>query len=422
MKKDNLIEWPLPSEAAAAVRSVLDEIVREGARKMLQQAIEGEVAEYLALHQGQRDQSGRRLVVRHGHLPTRSLVTGVGPVEVTSPRVRHREGQSRFTSAILPPYLRRVPCVEALIPALYLKGISSGDFEEALCAILGPGAVGLSATNIVRLKAVWEDEYQEWRRRDLSGKRYVYIWVDGVYFNVRAQDERLCILVVMGALEDGRKELIAVADGYRESKLSWQELLGDLKARGLNQAPRLAIGDGALGFWAALEEEYGSVSHQRCWVHKTANVLDKMPQSVQASAKSLLHEMYLAATLTDALSSYEKFFRLYGAKYPKACACLAKDKEVLFTFYEFPAEHWSHIRSTNPIESTFATVRHRTRRSKGSSNRTSTLTMVFKLGLAAQKKWRRINAPTILGKIISGVRFVDGVEATGQELQQKMAA
>lgn len=420
MKKDNVIELPVLCEASPA--SVLDEIVRSGARKMLQQAIEAEVQEYLSQWQNERDEAGRQVVVRHGHLPSRRLVTGVGPLEVSVPRVRHRDGQARYTSAILPPYLRRLPSVDALLPALYLKGISSGDFEEALRAILGPGVVGLSAANIVRLKAVWEDEFKQWGQRSLRGKRYVYWWVDGIYFNVRLEDERLCILVVMGALEDGRKELIAVMEGYRESKLSWKELLRDLKERGLEQAPRLAVGDGALGFWAALDEEYGSVRHQRCWVHKTANVLDKMPKSVQRAAKGLLHEMYLSPTLKTAHDTYGKFLRLYEAKYPKACACLAKDKEVLFTFYDFPAEHWSHIRSTNPIESTFATVRHRTKRSKGCSNRTSTLTMVYKLALTAQAKWRRINAPLILGKIVNGVRFVDGFEQNGADQSQKLAA
>lgn len=416
MKKHNLISWPMPAEDQEAPRSVLEELARTGARQMLQRAIELEVAEYLAQHQGQRDEQGRQEVVRNGHLPPRQLVSGIGSLQVQQPRVRHRSGDSKFISTILPPYLRRLPSVDAVIPVLYLKGVSSGDFQEALAALLGPQAKGLSATNIVRLKGEWKKEYETWCERDLSHKHYIYWWVDGVHFNVRLEDERSCILVIMGALEDGRKELIAVVDGYRESKLAWQEVLRDLKRRGLQRAPRLVVGDGALGFWPALEEEYGSVPQQRCWVHKTANVLDKLPKSVQPAAKRQLHEMYLAPTQAAALTAYEEFLRLHGAKYPKACACLSKDREVLFSFYEFPAEHWSHIRSTNPIESTFATVRHRTRRTKGCGSRVATLTMVFKLALAAQKKWRRINAPSILGKVGAGVRFVDGEEQKPQQL------
>jgi len=421
MKQDTVWESALASEELPSAKSVLEQIVREGAQKMLQQAIEFEVDEYLSTHQ-QQDERGKRVVVRHGHLPKRNLMTGIGPIAVQAPRVRHRDGGARFSSAILPCYLRRSPSLDALIPALHLKGVSSGNLQEALEAILGPGAAGLSSSNIIRLKQVWEEEYQQWQRRDLSGKEYVYFWVDGIHCNVRLGDSGLCILVVMGALEDGRKELIAVVDGYRESKTSWLEVLRDLKARGLKQGPRLAIGDGALGFWAAFEEEYGDGSVQRCWVHKTANVLDKMPKSVQPGAKELLHEMYRAANKNDALLAYEKFLRRYQAKYPKACACLEKDKEVLFTFYQFPAEHWSHIRSTNPIESTFATVRHRTRQSKNCCNRKSTLAMVYKLASQAQKKWRRINAPKLLGRISCGVKFVDGIEEKVETQPLKMAA
>lgn len=413
MMQDNLIALPVPGIETA---SALDEVLRAGAQKMLQAAIESEVEEYLEEHQGQRDATGRQEVVRNGYLPERRLVTGVGPVEVRQPRVRHRSGDGKFSSSLLPPYLRRVPSVDAVIPVLYLKGISTGDFQEALEALLGPQAKGLSATNIVRLKADWEQEYEAWRERDLSGKTYIYWWVDGIHFNVRLEDERSCILVIMGALEDGRKELIAVVDGFRESKLSWQAILRDLKRRGLQQAPRLVVGDGALGFWPALEEEYGNVAQQRCWVHKTANVLDKLPKSMQPTAKRHLHEMYLAPTQAIALTACDDFLSLYGAKYPRACDCLAKDREVLFSFYNFPAEHWSHIRSTNPIESTFATVRHRTRRTKGCGSRMATLTMVFKLTKAAERKWRRINAPSILGKVGLGVMFVDGEEKAPQKL------
>jgi putative transposase len=348
-------------------------------------------------------------VVRNGHLPEREIVTGIGPIEVRQPRVRHRDG-GRFSSAILPPFMRRTPSLDALIPALYLKGISTGDFSEALAAILGEKASGLSATNIVRLKVGWEADYKAWSQRDLSQKRYVYWWADGVYFNVRLDEERTCVLVLIGATEDGTKELLAVVDGYRESTQSWRELLQQLKRLGLSTAPKLAIGDGSLGFWIALQEEYGPVAQQRCWVHKTANILDKMPKSVQGKAKQLIHEMYLAPTRKAALAAYDQFISSYQTKFPKACGCLEKDKEVLFTFYDFPAQHWSHLRTTNPIESTFATVRLRTHRTKGCGSRIATLTMVFKLGLEAQKHWRRLNGSELLAKVVTGVKFVDGEE------------
>ena len=310
--------------------------------------------------------------------------------------------------------MRRAPSIDALIPALYLIGISTGDFTEALEAILGEGVSGLSAANIVRLKASWEEDYKAWSQRDLTQKRYVYWWADGVYFNVRLDEERTCVLVLIGATEEGNKELIAVVDGYRESSQSWRELLGQLKRLGLTTAPKLAIGDGSLGFWIALQEEYGSVAQQRCWVHKTANILDKMPKSVQAKAKQLIHEMYLAPTRKAALAAYEQFISGYQVKFPKACECLQKDKETLFTFYDFPAQHWPHLRTTNPIESTFATVRLRTYRTKGPGSRIATLTMVFKLTLEAQKHWRRLQGFQLIPKVITGVPFVDGEELTQQ--------
>jgi putative transposase len=390
-----------------------EQLLQEGARKLLQAAIENEIIEYIQFHKDRRDEEGQRLVVRNGHLPEREIVSGVGPIKVRQPRVRHRDG-GQFSSAILPKYMRRTPSVDALIPALYLKGISTGDFSEALAAILGENASGLSATNIVRLKAGWEDDYKRWCQRDLNQKRYVYWWADGIYFNVRLDEERSCVLVLIGATEDGTKELLAVVDGYRESTQSWRELLGQLKRMGLSSAPKLAIGDGALGFWVALQEEYGQVAQQRCWVHKTANILDKMPKSVQGKAKQLIHEMYLAPTRKAALAAYDQFISSYQVKFPKACECLQKDKAVLFTFYDFPAQHWSHLRTTNPIESTFATVRLRTQRTKGSGSRIATLTMVFKLGLEAQKHWRRLNSPELVAKVVTGVKFVDGEELTQQ--------
>ncbi len=382
----------------------LDNILREGAHKLLQQAIEVEVAEYLDNHQA-RGADNRRMVKRNGYLPERSLQTGVGPIKIKQPRVR---GEA-YSSAILPKYARRAPSVEALIPALYLKGISTGNMQEALTAILGKNASGLSATNIVRLKQVWEKEHEEWEKRDLSNKHFVYIWADGIYFNVRLTDERPCLLVLIGARVDGTKELLAIHDGIRESTLSWKELLSDLKARGL-RTPHLAIGDGALGFWAALEEEMPSCRQQRCWVHKTVNVLDKLPKSVQPNAKTLIHDMYMSPTKEDGLKVFDRFLNLYEVKYPKACKCLKKSKEQLFTFYDFPAEHWGHIRTTNPIESTFASIRHRSRQTKGCGSRKATLSMVFKLSIEAEKRWRRLNGSMLISKIISGVKFKDGEE------------
>lgn len=397
------IEQPIPDP-----RSVLDEICRAGAIKMLQHCIEMEAAGYLERHAGHVDEQGHRLVVRNGHLPERNLVTGIGPVQVKQPRVLDKRPGERFTSRILPPYMRRLPSIDALIPCLYLKGISTGDFSEALEAILGPQAKGLSPTNIVRLKEVWTQEHEQWSKRDLSGEHYVYVWVDGVHFNVRLDDERSCILVVMGATADGQKRLLAVHDGYRESTLSWTEVLRDLVDRGLGIPPALAVGDGALGFWKAADEVWPPTRRQRCWVHKTANVLDKMPRGVQSKAKARLHDMYLAPTRKDALGAYEAFLSLYRAKYPKACECLEKDREDLFTFYDFPAEHWVHLRSTNPIESTFATVRLRTHRTKGCGSRAATLSMVFKLAQQAEKHWRKLNGSHLIAKVIEGVKFVDG--------------
>lgn len=409
MKKDNLFALRDREKPAESPRSVLDELVREGARRMLQAALETEVAEYIDQHRKQLADDGHRLVVRNGYLPERDLVTGVGPVRLKQPRVRDKRAGKKFTSKILPPFLRRAPSVDALIPVLYLKGVSTGDFSEALEAILGPNAAGLSPTNVVRLKEGWKKDYEAWSQRDLSGKKYVYWWVDGIYFNVRLDKDRPCLLVVMGALEDGKKELVGILDGHRESKASWLSLLRGLKRRGLSAAPKLAVGDGALGFWAAVEEVFPGIAEQRCWVHKTANILDKMPKSVQPDAKKLIQEMYLSPTREAALDAFGEFVERYRAKYPKAVYCLVKDKDVLFTFYDFPAEHWVHLRTTNPIESTFATVRHRTRQTKGCGSRLATLTMVFKLAMEAERHWRRLNGHQLIAKVIAGVPFVDGV-------------
>jgi len=407
MKRDTRKEDA--GQLISETKSVLEEVLRQGAREMLLKAIEAEVAGYIEQHSRLRDEAGHRLVVRNGHLPEREILTGIGPVPIRQPRVNDKRPGQKFTSNILPPFMRRVPSIDALIPCLYLKGISTGDFSEALEAILGPQATGLSATNIVRLKEGWKQDYEAWNKRDLSDKHYVYIWVDGIHFNVRLDDERSCVLVIIGATQDGTKELLAVQDGYRESKLAWQEILRDLKARGLAKLPALAVGDGALGFWAAAEEEFPTTRRQRCWVHKTANVLDKMPRSVQGHAKTRIHDMYMADTRANALKAYDEFLALYGAKYPRACDCLSKDKEDLFTFYDFPAEHWIHIRTTNPIESTFATVRLRTKRTKGCGSRVATLTMVFKLVEQAEKHWRRMNGHALILKLLEGVKFTDGI-------------
>jgi putative transposase len=399
-------------------RDVLTDILRQGAQEMLAAAIENEVAEYIDRHAGLRDDQGHRLVVRNGRLPGRQIQTGLGLVEVQQPRVHDRrideQGQRmRFSSAILPPYLRRTQSLDELIPWLYLRGISTGDFTDALQALLGPQAKGLSATNVVRLKESWQQEWKDWSKQSLAEKVYVYLWADGIYFNIRLEEpdnNRQCILVLMGATAQGRKELIAITDGYRESADSWRELLLQVKQRGLTTSPKAATGDGALGFWAALRELYPQTREQRCWVHKTGNILDKMPKSLHAKAKAMLQEIWMAPSRQAASKAFDLFVQTFEAKYPKAAQCLVKDREVLLTFYDFPAEHWIHLRTTNPIESTFATVRLRTVRTKGSGSRTACLTMVFKLAQCAEKHWRRLNGQELLPEVIRGVKFVDGLK------------
>jgi putative transposase len=396
-------------------RDLLDQLVRRGAQQMLQQAIEAEVQEFLDQHHQRHDEDGKRLVVRNGHKPSRKIVTGAGALEVEQPRVRdnspRKNERVQFSSAILPPYLRRSKAIEEFIPWLYLRGISTGDFSEALQTLLGEQAKGLSPNVIVRLKEQWLTEYEEWNRRDLTGKQYVYFWADGIYVNVRLEDtenKRQCLLVVLGATAEGHKELVAVMDGYRESEQSWRELLVDLQQRGLTLAPQLATGDGALGFWAALRKVYPQTREQRCWVHKTANVLNNLPKSVQPRAKADLHEIWMAETREQANQAFDKFLAKYAAKYQAACECLRKDRDVLLTFYDFPAEHWKHLRTTNPIESAFATIRLRHRRTKGNGTRKTSLAMMFKLAQAAQKRWRRLNGHEQLDHLLQGRVFVDG--------------
>jgi len=401
-----------------AFNNALEDTLRNGARRLLQQTIEIEVNEYLEKHMHFKEEDNTRTMIRNGYLPEREIQTGIGPITIKQPRVRDKRGKEHFTSAILPKYARKTPSIEAVIPTLYLKGISTSDFSEALEALLGVNAKGLSPTTICRLKESWKEEFKNWNERDLSEKRYVYIWADGIYFNVRLSDDRPCVLVLIGALPSGKKEIIAIQDGDRESALSWKELLLSLKRRGLSTAPSLAIGDGALGFWKALEEVFPATKQQRCWVHKTANILDKMPKKVQKGAKTMIHEMYLSPTKEDALKAFDDFMNLYEAKYPRACNCLKKDKEQLFTFYDFPAMHWQHIRTTNPIESTFATVRHRTRQTKGCGSREATLSMVFKLAIGAEKRWHKLRGSNLIDKVVRGGIFVNGEE---KEKQGKVA-
>lgn len=408
------VEGVVSIRSAVEARDILDELVHRGARQMLQDALEAEVDAFLERTADRRDERGNRQVVRNGHLPAREILTGAGALEVRQPRVRDRapdpKDRVRFSSTILPPYLRRSKAVDELIPWLYLKGISTGDFQEALQSLLGQDAKGLSPNVVVRLKEQWSQEYEQWNRRDLSEKQYAYFWVDGIYCNIRLEsDEKQCFLVVIGATSDGQKELVAVHDGYRESEQSWSEVLVDLKARGLQQGPQVAVGDGALGFWKALRKAFPSTREQRCWKHKTANVLNKLPKNLQAKAKDELHAIWLADTRETAEQAFDLFLKKYQAKYAKACDCLSKDRDALLTFYDFPAEHWGHLRTTNPIESTFATVRLRHRRTKGSANRRTSLAMIFKLARCAEKGWRRLNGSEKIISLLQGKKFVDGV-------------
>ncbi len=398
---------------SASSRDVLTEILHDGARQLLTEAITLEVEEYLAARRDLIDDAGHRQVVRNGYLPERSILSGVGPIPVKQPRVRDRRPKDqaeKFTSKILPPYLRKAKAIEELLPWLYLKGISSNDFPEALASLVGVDAGGFSPSTIIRLTESWQAEHQQWRSRSLAGQRYVYLWADGVHFNIRLQEDRQCILVLMGATIDGRKDLIALADGHRESEESWKELLLEVKSRGLIMDPHLAIGDGALGFWKALPQVFPTTPVQRCWVHKTANVLDKMPKRVQPQAKAMLHNVWMADTKAAATTAFDLFIDTFETKHPAAVTCLNKDRDVLLTFYDFPAEHWMHIRTTNPIESVFATVRLRHDKTKGNGSRLACLTMVFKLMESASKHWRALNGSALMPDIIAGVQFTDGIK------------
>lgn len=390
----------------------LTELLRVGARQLIEQAVEMELQELLAAHADRRLADGRAGVVRNGYLPEREIQTGLGPVTVRIPKVRVKTGEPvTFRSALVPPYVRKTRSLEAALPWLYLKGVSSGEMEAALEVLVGPEAKGLSASTVSRLKQSWAQEYQEWQKSRLDKERWVYVWADGVYSGLRVEQTKLCALVVIGVNDRGEKRLLAIEDGVRESTQSWREVLLKLKARGLN-VPRLAIGDGAMGVWAALEEVYGATRQQRCWMHKTMNVLNCLPPSIQPKAKQALHEIWQADTQEEAEKAFDLFLRTYEAKYLKATRCLQKDREELLVFYDFPAQHWQSIRTTNPIESTFGTIRHRTNRSKGCLTRDGMLHMMFKLGLCAAKNWRRQRGYAYLAKVITGVNFKNGIEAT----------
>jgi putative transposase len=404
--------FPLRLATEPVVVATLEQVAREGARRALQKAIEHEVTEYVEAHAHRRDESGHRLVVRNGSKPPRTILTGVGPLEVIQPRVDDRRVDEngvrfRFTSKYLPPYLRKTRAIEDLVPWLYLKGISTGEMGDALVH-LGFDGRGLSATSVTRMLEAWQGEYEDWSKRDLSGKRYVYLWADGLYFGCRLSDDRPCLLVLMGATADGKKELIAMIDGQRESETSWTSVLLDCKSRGMSGAPKLATGDGALGFWLALSKVFPATRQQRCWVHKTLNVLDKLPRKEQPAAKAMLHEIWMSATREDAIKAFDRFVEVYGSKWPRAAACLEKDRAELLAFYDFPAEHWQHLRTSNPIESTFATVRLRTYRTKGPGSREAGLAMAFKLARKAEGRWRKLNGSAKLQDLIDGIVFVDG--------------
>ena len=413
MSHDNVINFGQPENP-------LQQLLKKGAQQLLAQAIEAEL-QILLEHYAELTVDNKQAVVRNGYLPERNLQTGLGDIEVKVPKVRDRSKQGiKFNSSLVPPYLKRTKNIEELIPWLYLRGISTGDMQPALTNLLGENAVGLSANSVCRLKQQWEEDYDKWRRRDLSNKHFVYIWADGIYSKVR-MDDKLCLLVIMGADNTGRKELLAVVDGYRESEASWMEVLQQLKEQGLSVAPKLAIGDGALGFWNAIGKFWPATAQQRCWVHKTANILSKTPKSMHEKMKDALRDIWMAETKEDACKAYDLFEKSYGAKYPKATECLVKDKTEMLAFYDFPAEHWSHIRTTNPIESTFATIRLRTKKAKSCGSRKTTLAMIFKLAEAAQSKWNKLRGSKLLADVIEGVVFNDGIREEKSINQQDIA-
>ena len=421
--KDKAKEWG----NTEAINDPLTDLLRTGAKALIQQAVEAELQAFLGDYAKVTDLQGRLTVVRNGYLPAREIITGVGNVTVKIPKVRDRSGGGvKFNSSLVPPYVRKAQRVAAALPWLYWRGISTGDMQAALSVLLGDEAKGLSPAVVSRLKAQWAEDYQTWNNRDLSKERYVYVWADGIYSTLRGEDDRLCLLVIIGVNEHGEKRLLALSDGYRESKASWLSVLQDLQTRGLEDAPKLATGDGALGFWAAVNEAWPQTRSQRCWVHKTANVLAALPDSIQGKAKAGLKEIWMAETKVQAEKAFDSFRRDFEAKYPKAVGVLEKDRESLLAFYDFPAEHWLHIRTTNPIESSFATIRHRTTRTKNCVSRNTLRGLVFQLALTAEKSWRKIQGFKRLPEVIEGIRFQDGIavitEAEETEETQQMAA
>ena len=408
MKKENILGEE--NQPKNIVTDVLSEFLRESAQKMLQLAIEEEVENFVKSYEEKKISTGHNQVVRNGYLPERTIQTGIGEVSVKVPRVRDRKNEAiKFTSNLIPKYMRRTVNIDVLLPLLYLKGISTTDFQASFEPILGSNPKNLSANVICRLKTGWYSEYLSWQKRDLSSKKYVYFWADGVYLQARMESEKTCMLVIIGADENGKKELVAIEDGYRESKESWKNLLIDLKERGLKEAPKLAIGDGALGFWGAMNELFPKTVHQRCWVHKTANILNKLPKSIQSKAKSMIHEIYHAENKKTALTAVKKFISRFSAKYPKATECLVKDEKEMLEFYNFPAEHWIHLRSTNPIESTFATVKHRTKKSKNCFSSNTVIAATFKLLMEAEKRWKPLRGKKRIAEVIKMDKFIDGI-------------
>jgi putative transposase len=412
MKKNNVLEFA----GRDIISDPLTDLLRLGAQQLITQAVEVELQELLIQYSEQHTDDGNAVVVRNGHLPERELQTGLGPVTVKIPKVRSRSGEAvTFRSALVPPYVRKTKSLEAAIPWLYLKGLSTGEMGTALKVLVGPEATGMSASTVSRLKQIWAEDYRNWSNEPLDNDRWVYMWADGVYSGLRGEQMKLCALVVIGVNERGEKHFLAIEDGVRESTQSWREVLLKLKTRGMN-GPELAIGDGAMGFWAALEEVYPETRQQRCWMHKTMNVLNCLPKSAQAKAKGSLHDIWQAETKADAEKAFDLFVKMYEPKYPKAAICIQKNRGEMLAFYDFPAQHWQSIRTSNPIESTFGTIRHRTKRSKGCLSRDGMLHMMFKLGQCAEKKWRRLRGFDYLTKVITGVKFKDGVEVMDVDL------
>lgn len=411
MSKHNVIEI----KNRDAITDTLTDLLRAGAQQLIQQAVQVELNDFMSQYTDRLTHEGKAAVVRNGYQPERDILTGIGSIPVRIPKVRAKDGKPvNFHSALVPPYVRKAKSLEASLPWLYLKGVSSGEMGEALKVLVGSNAKGLSASTVTRLKQEWAQEYQQWRNKPLHKDKWVYIWADGIYSGLRSEDAKLCALVVIGVNERGQKHFLAIEDGVRESTQSWREVLLGLKSRGMN-APQLAIGDGALGFWHALDEVYGDTRHQRCWVHKTANILNKLPKSLQPKAKQALHDIWQADTKEKADKAFALFIQSYEDKYPKATNCLQKDREELLAFYDYPAQHWQSIRTSNPIESTFGTIRHRTKRAKGCLSRNGMLHMMFKLGQCAESKWRKLRGFNYLGKVIEGVQFKDGVEVISDD-------